>query len=116
MKNLNPNYSLLLQQLTAVRYGQGPYLVDTAREDQLLKGASAHNIPNPFHGLPNVSSSWIKANSSDPLFAKFGIASKFAPEMEFVALSRRLRAANRYIRIMHLRAVKFLCNKDHHGY
>jgi len=107
---------LLLQKLTAVRYGFDPIILVPARGEQLLEKAARANIPNPFSGLPNVRSSYIRANIMDPLLAKFGIASKFSPEMKFDPLSRRLRASNRYLQIMHLRAVKFLINRDHYGY
>jgi hypothetical protein len=65
-------------------------------------------IPNPFKDLPNTSRLWVRANRLDPLLAKHGISSKLEPEMAFSVLSWRVKAANRYLRIMHYRLSKLL--------
>lgn len=87
-----------------------------SRETKILDNVRVNNIPNPFHGLPNVKHSWIIANVLDPLLCTFHLAKKLAPEMSFDDLSWRTKAANRYLRIMHYRLVKHLSQKDAHSY
>jgi len=86
------------------------------REQNILDNVVADNVPNPFKDLPNVKHAWIMPNILDPLLASYGFAKKFTPEMEFTRLSWRIRACNRYLRIMHYRLVKLLSKKDACGF
>jgi hypothetical protein len=113
----NNKIDLLLQSLSNARFVQGTNLPAAAlRDDPLLKNFVADNVPNPFRDLPNVRSSKIRSNKFDPLLAAAGIASTLSPEMEFEHLDRRLKACNRYLRIMHFKLLKALSKADHFGY
>jgi hypothetical protein len=114
MKNFN--LDLLLVKLSGTRFGGPKPSVVVPRDDQLLKDFTADNVPNPFKDLPNVRSSSIKCNSLDPLLAACGIASALSPEMSFEQLSGKLKACNRYLRIMHFRLLKMLSHRDHYGF
>lgn len=63
---------------------------------------------NPFKDLPNVRSLRLRTNRLDPLLGNKGVMKKLAPEMTFEERSWRIKAANRYLRIMHFRLTKLL--------
>lgn len=81
----------------------------TERENKTIQSFNPSDIsPNPFKELPNVSRFGISSNVVDPLFADYGMVKKLSPKMQFQALSRRTKAANRYMRIMYYRLTKLL--------
>lgn len=104
---------LLRQELTTLR---NSLPADSCARKNLLSDISAFDIPQPFKPLPNVESLRVRTNKFDPLFARFGLEKKLSPELQFVNLSRRTKAANRYLNIMYLRLSKLLKAQDHLGF
>jgi hypothetical protein len=106
MLNKKSYIAALLQKLTVLSEKSEGL---TTREKQLLQSFKPSDIaPNPFKDLPNVSRFGISTNVVDPLFASHGVIKKLAPRMQFKQLSRRTKAANRYMRIMYYRLTKLL--------
>jgi hypothetical protein len=70
----------------------------------------------PFKDLPNVSSLWVRPNVLDPLLSKYDLASKLSPEMSYEEYSWKIKAANRYLRIMYYKAERLLCKGQHGMY
>lgn len=72
------------------------------REHNFISSLSPDYVmPRPFKDLPNVSKLWMRTNRMDPLLSKFGVAKKLAPEMAVAEYSWKIKAANRYLRMMH---------------
>lgn len=70
-------------------------------------------MPRPFKALPNVSAVKISTNRLDPLLAAGGICRKLNPEMDFVQLSSKIKATNRYISIIQHRLERYLRANKH---
>jgi len=82
---------------------------ETPRENSILSSLTPDYVmPRPFKDLPNVSKLWMRQNRLDPLLGKFGVARKLAPEMAAAEYSWKIKAANRYLRIMYYRLEKLL--------
>lgn len=106
MHNIN-KLQTLINELTSSLANNQERL--TERENKLIDGFNPNDIaPNPFKDLPNVSRFGISSNVVDPLFANFGVVKKLSPKMQFEHLSRRTKAANRYMKIMYYRLTKLL--------
>jgi hypothetical protein len=88
----------------------------TAVETPLVKGITDNAIPRPFQALPNVAAVRVLANVLDPLLVRHGIAKKLSPTITADPLSRRIAAANRYLRIMQNRLAAFIVKGDLRGF
>jgi hypothetical protein len=116
VKNTNSPIQRLIELLTSTLSPDSGQKNVSARKQKVRQSSSDNKsleafdsgYPQPFKPLPNVSRLWLRNNKLDPLFAKHGLAKKLAPEMEFEARSHRIKAANRYLRIMHANLSKLL--------
>lgn len=108
MFNNISNIYLLLHALTSTNPGRV--------ETQLLAGIKDIDIPRPFHPLPNVSQMKVISNVLDPLLARSGYIKKLDPLLESQPLNRRLKASNRYLRIMQNRLANLLVQGRLHDF
>lgn len=102
------NINLLVKAITDANPG--------GVETPLLKQIKDVDIPRPFHPLPDVSSMNVLSNVLDPLFAKADVVKKLEPMLEATPLSRKLRASNRYLRIMQNRLARLLVKGRLHDF
>lgn len=102
-----------ITRVRAVKIKQG----QTLREKDILYSFGP-GIPmaRPWSPMPDVKSMRIKVNTSDLLLSYYGVSKKLTPQLDFDPLSRRIRAGNRYLRIMEYRLEKLLWNHDGHGF
>lgn len=98
-------------ELTAARSLQDR--TSASASNDLLSGYKSSDFIMPFKALPNVRDLWVRTNILDPLLSRFGVVKKLSPKLESTTLSRRTKAANRYLRIMGLRFEKLLVSRDH---
>lgn len=77
------------------------------RENNILDSFHAESeLLRPFKELPNVSELWMRPSRLDPLLEEHGVARKIPPEMGYKPASWKIKAANRYLRIMYYRLEK----------
>jgi len=89
----------------------------TSRENTFVSTFTLKNsLFWPFKSLPNVRRLLIGNNVADPLFAYFEMSKKLNPELEFKDLSHKIKACNRYMRIMQYKLHKLLLQGDVNGY
>lgn len=104
---MNSQINKLIQDITRVlgeNQGGAPL-----RENNILSTFTPdYVVPRPFKDLPNVSKLWMRGNRLDPLLSRHGVARKLAPEMAAAEYSWRIKACNRYLRIMYYRIEKVL--------
>lgn len=86
------------------------------REPNILRSFTPDDMVRPFKDLPNVSNLFVRTNMLDPLLSKYDLASKLSPELSFEEYSWRIKAANRYLRIMYYRMERLLCSGEHGKY
>lgn len=79
-----------------------------SRENQSMLSFKAEDVKNPFARLPNVLAYELTTNQMDPLLQNLGISKRLTPHVEVERLNHRIRAANRYMRIMFGRLVNLL--------
>lgn len=107
---------LLIKDITRVRAIQLKKGV-TLREKDILYSFSPNSVMlRPWMRLPDVKEMSIRTNMADVLLEKFGLSKNFEPEIEFIALNRKIRASNRYLSIMEYRLEKLLRKHDSHGF
>lgn len=107
MKRNSP-LALLIQRLTSC--------YPTTVESPLLNGLSDKHIPRPFKQLPNVATVKVVVNMYDPLLLRSGLARRLPPNIEAQPLAFKIKAANRYLRIMQNRLANLLLRGDLLGF
>jgi len=111
------NINLLIRDITRARASQKFLSAGPLRENHILGQFTQDTVMHrPWRSLPNCRKLTVETNRADTLLSQFGVAKQLDPKLTFTNLSWKIKACNRYLRIMEYRLERLLRNQDSHGF
>jgi hypothetical protein len=87
------------------------------RENHILASFTPNTVmTRPWARLPNCKKMLIETNKADALLLQFDVSKKLDPKLTFINLSWKIKASNRYLRIMEYRLESLLRKQDSFGF